>query len=131
MKKRLSGDFALEFPYAHGMVRLRRQGRTLLASLQYQGAYGLGEKFDCFNHKGCRVVNQVEEKFCFQGGKTYCPAPFFWTDTGFGLYLDTCETTVFTFGEKEILAELPCDADVVAFSGSPETIVREYMELFG
>lgn len=131
MKKRLSGDFALEFPYAHGTVRLRRQGRTLLASLQYQGAYGLGEKFDCFNHKGCRVVNQVEEKFCFQGEKTYCPAPFFWTDTGFGLYLDTCETTVFTFGEKEILAELSCDADVVAFSGSPETIVREYMELFG
>ncbi len=28
------------------------------------------------NQKGKTVVNRVEEKFCFQGEKTYCAAPF-------------------------------------------------------
>ncbi len=67
-------------------VKLSREGASLTIRLQYNGAYGMGEKFDSLNQKGHHVVNQVTEKFCFQGDKTYDPAPFFWTDTGFGLY---------------------------------------------
>ena len=96
---------------------LRREGDKLRITLTYSAAYGMGEKYDCLNHKGKRVVNEVEEKFCFQGEKTYCPAPFFFTDSGFGLYADTTETTVFDFWEDEILVLLPEDADVVLFSG--------------
>ena len=59
-------------------VQLVRQGAVLTVSLSYRGAYGMGEKYDALNQKGRVVVNQVEEKFCFQGEKTYCPAPFFW-----------------------------------------------------
>ena len=60
-----------------------RYGRPLLepcgegeltVSLHYDGAYGMGEKYNAVNQKGHTAVNEVEEKFCFQGEKTYCPA---------------------------------------------------------
>lgn len=114
-----------------GPARLHREGERLTVSLAYNGAYGMGEKYDSLNQKGKTVVNQVQEKFCFQGDKTYCPTPFFWTDTGFGLYVDTCETTVFAFGESQVDVTLPETADVVLFAGTPEEMVREYMALFG
>lgn len=120
-----------ETEIAFANAKLYREGTSLTVALAYQGAYGMGEKFDSLNQKGRTVVNQVVEKFCFQGDKTYCPAPFFWTDTGFGLYVDTCEVTSFTFGEDCITVTLPEKADVVLFSGTPETIIREYMDLFG
>ena len=116
---------------SYGAAKLSRQGKTLTVHLQYNGAYGMGEKFDSLNQKGHHVVNRVEEKFCFQGDKTYNPTPFFWTDTGFGLYVDTCETTEFDFAEDEIRVNLPECADVVLFSGTPEVMLREYMRLFG
>ena len=116
---------------SYGAAKLSRQGKTLTIYLQYNGAYGMGEKFDSLNQKGHHVVNRVEEKFCFQGDKTYNPTPFFWTDTGFGLYVDTCETTEFDFAEDEIRVNLPECADVVLFSGTPEVMLREYMCLFG
>lgn len=50
-------------------VQLVRHGAVLTVSLSYQGAYGMGEKYDALNQKGRVVVNQVEEKFCFQGEK--------------------------------------------------------------
>ena len=118
----------------------RRFGKALLVwqedgslrvYLDYRGAYGLGERFDALNQKGRRVVCEVEEKFCFQGNKSYCPAPFFWTDSGFGLYADTCEVTVFDFREDEIIAELPENCEITLFSGTPEGIVSEYISLFG
>lgn len=56
-------------------VQLVRHGAVLTVNLSYQGAYGMGEKYDALNQKGRVVVNQVEEKFCFQGEKTYCPTP--------------------------------------------------------
>ena len=116
---------------SYGAAKLSRQGKTLTIYLQYNGAYGMGEKFDSLNQKGHHVVNRVEEKFCFQGDKTYNPTSFFWTDTGFGLYVDTCETTEFDFAEDEIRINLPESADVVLFSGTPEVMLREYMCLFG
>lgn len=116
---------------SYGGGDLRRTGSRLSIRLRYHGAYGMGEKYDSLNQKGKTVVNAVQEKFCFQGEKTYCPAPFFWTDTGFGLYADTKEVTVFAFKEDCIDITLPEKADVVLFSGTPEEIIREYMGLFG
>ena len=110
---------------------LRRKGDKLRITLSYSGAYGMGEKYDALNHKGKRVINKVEEKFCFQGDKTYCPAPFFFTDSGFGLYVDTCAVTEFDFREDEIIVSLPEDADVVVFTGTPREIISEYMALGG
>ena len=126
--KRLSHQITT---YSFENAEITRSGTKLQVCLDYHGAYGMGEKFDSLNQKGNTVINQVREKFCFQGDKTYCPAPFFWTDTGFGLYVDTCETTIFSFGADQIEITLPETADVVLFSGTPETMLREYMRLFG
>ena len=114
-----------------GNAELYRDGNHLTVHVPYNGAYGMGEKYDSLNQKGKTVINQVREKFCFQGDKTYCTTPFFWTNTGFGLYVDTCEVTTFDFGEKSIEITLPETAEVVLFSGTPEEMVREYMSLFG
>ena len=114
-----------------GKAELSRDGGKLSVHVGYHGAYGMGEKYDSLNQKGKTVVNQVREKFCFQGEKTYCTTPFFWTDTGFGLYVDTCEVTTFSFQDDNIEVELPERADVILFSGTPEEIIREYMSLFG
>ena len=112
---------SLEFPYPGGMAALcwspAGERGELTVSLHYDGAYGMGEKYNAVNQKGHTAVNVVEEKFCFQGEKTYCPAPFFWTNTGFGLYAATDERTSFRFGEKAVCAELPVDCRVVLFSG--------------
>lgn len=116
---------------AFGCARLKRSGSRLTIQLPYNGAYGMGEKYNSLNQKGNTVINQVQENFCFQGDKTYCTAPFFWTDTGFGLYVDTCETTVFEFEEELVKITLPETADIVVFSGTPEEMIREYMQLFG
>lgn len=110
---------------------LHRCGDELHISLSYSAAYGMGEKYDCLNHKGKKVVNEVIEKFCFQGDKTYCPAPFFFTDSGFGLFVDTTETTSFDFRESEIFVSLPENADIVLFEGTPGKIISEYMTLGG
>lgn len=112
-------------------AEMYRDGTKLTIHLKYDGAYGMGEKYDSLNQKGKTVINQVREKFCFQGDKTYCTTPFFWTDTGFGLYVDTCEITSFNFDDNCIEIVLPETADVVLFSGTPEEMVREYMSLFG
>lgn len=131
-----SSEFTkLEWPCPGGTASLtwaQREGRGhLTIALPYRGAYGMGERYDALNQKGHTVVNRVEEKFCFQGDKTYCPAPFFWTDTGFGLYAETNEITTFRFGENRIVIELPQGCDVILFAGSPDEIIRDYMALFG
>ena len=126
---------SLEFSYPGGRAALfwSPEGKRgeLTVRLGYHGAYGMGEKYNAVNQKGYTAVNGVEEKFCFQGEKTYCPAPFLWTDTGFGLYADTAEQTAFHFDREVIRAELPVDCRVVLFEGTPGGIIQDYMSLFG
>ena len=110
---------------------LTRNGSELTIKLGYNAVFGMGEKYDCLNHKGKKVINEVEEKFCFQGEKTYCPAPFFFTDSGFGFFADTTATTSFAFNEREITVDLPEKTDIVLFNGTPREIIAEYMSLGG
>lgn len=125
--------FAIERRCYGGPVTLTWEpGQKRLAiALTYHGAYGMGEKYDALNQKGRTVTNMVEEKFCFQGSKTYCPAPFFWTDSGFGLYAGTAEITSFCFEETVIWVELPESCTVFLFFGAPADMIREYVSLFG
>ena len=71
------------------------------------GVFGLGERYDAANYLGKTAVNAVEEKFCRQGDKTYCPMPFFWTDTGLGVYAETARVTRFEFAPGDITLRLP------------------------
>ena len=130
--KRISYNIEnMVLPCLNGEAIMVRTGGVIKIKLQYNGAYGMGEKYDSFNQKGKTVVNVVQEKFCFQGEKTYCSTPFFWTDTGFGIYAETYEATSFSFEIDSIEICLPEKADIIAFSGTPEEILREYMSLFG
>ena len=97
----------------------------------YAGAFGLGERYDALNYLGKTAVNAVEEKFCRQGDKTYCPMPFFWTDSGLGVYAETARVTRFELGRGPITLHLPEGCALHVFSGSPEEIVAAYMRLTG
>lgn len=97
----------------------------------YAGVFGLGERYDALNYLGKTAVNAVEEKFCRQGDKTYCPMPFFWTDSGLGVYAETARVTRFEFGGGTITLHLPEGCALHVFSGSPEEIVAAYMRLTG
>lgn len=98
--------------------------------LPYKGAYGMGEKYNRVNQRGLTSNNQIIEKFCYQGDKTYCTAPFFFTDSGFGLYIDTMCKTKFIFRD-EILCVIPRNTELILFTGTPKSILKEYIELFG
>lgn len=103
---------------------------AITITLPYNAVFGMGERFDGVNQKGRTVVNEVVEKFCYQGNLTYCPAPFFFTDSGLGLYLDTAGSTTFEFGDS-IAVTCPADCDIVLFCGTPSQIISEYTALFG
>ena len=97
----------------------------------YAGAYGLGERYDALNYLGRTAEIAVEEKFCRQGDKSYCPMPFFWTDAGLGVWLDTARVTRFAFAPGEIVINAPGRSEIHVFAGTPREIVAEYMRLTG
>jgi alpha-D-xyloside xylohydrolase len=96
----------------------------------YKHVYGLGEKFDDINQKGHTCINQVEEKFCNQGDKTYCSVPFFFTDCGWGLFVETDCVTSFEFGD-EIRIQFPAKDNAFLFLGKPVEIVSEFNHYLG
>ncbi len=107
----------------------RKDGTQLMVQADYRGVYGLGEKFDAVNQKGKVVETQVIEKFCNQGNISYCVTPFFVTDTGLGIYIDTKKKTRISF-QDEILCEIPKDVQVYIFTGTIGDILKDYIHLF-
>ena len=107
----------------------RKDGTQLMVQTDYQGVYGLGEKFDAVNQKGKVVETQVIEKFCNQGNISYCVTPFFVTDAGVGIYIDTKKKTKISFQDK-ILCEIPEEAQVYIFTGTIGDILKDYIYLF-
>ena len=116
---------------AHFTCTGTSDGIEVRISHGYAGAFGLGERYDALNYLGKTAVNAVEEKFCRQGDKTYCPMPFFWTDSGLGVYAETARVTRFEFERGTITLHLPEGCALHVFSGSPEDIVAAYMCLTG
>lgn len=137
MEERIMGKGPWQQIAALGKGRqavLRREpaGQTDLLSIEvpYAGVYGMGEKYNGLNQKGKTVINQVVEKFCRQGENTYLAAPFFVTDTGLGIYVETDEKTEFRF-QQTIGCRIPADAKVHIFTGTIDEIIAAYMKLFG
>lgn len=65
------------------------QTKLLTMSLAYSAVYGMGERYNGLNQNDRIVKIEVEEKFCNQGDKSYCPSPFFFTDTWFSYNVTT------------------------------------------
>ena len=112
----------------HAQIR-RTEAEKLVIDIPYQGVYGLGEKFDAVNQKGKTVETQVIEKFCNQGNISYCVTPFFVTDSGLGIYINTRKKTVISL-QDEIICEIPKEAEVTVFTGSIGEIIQDYVGLF-
>ena len=106
-------------------------GYEIHIETEYAGAYGLGERFDAVNYLGRAAEIAVEEKICRQGDKSYCPMPFFWTDGGLGLWLDTARVTRFSFAQGEIVINVPVKCEIHIFTGTPQEIVAEHMRCTG
>ena len=104
---------------------------TVRVEHECSGVFGLGERYDAVNYLGRTAVNAVEEKFCRQGDRTYCPMPFFWTDCGLGVYAQTARVTGFEFAPGVFTLHLPEECALHVFAGTPEEIVAEYMRLTG
>ena len=109
-----------------------RQLRTRMRiTSDYRCVYGLGERFNGVNQIGKRVVCRVEEKFCNQGDISYLVTPFFMTDAGFGVYIETDEETEFDFGKDEIICLYPSEAKVHMLYGSMKEILEQYIKRIG
>ncbi|MBQ6484790.1 MAG: hypothetical protein IJI90_07270 [Carnobacterium sp.] len=104
---------------------------VLRIDLTYQAAFGCGERYHTLNLKGHRISIAVEEKFCEQFDKTYCPVPFFLTDSGFGLYAATGQAFEIAFKDDFIEANIPLGTEITLFSGDAPKIISDYMALFG
>ncbi|MGX9824663.1 TIM-barrel domain-containing protein [Lactococcus lactis] len=103
----------------------------LRIDIEYSAAFGGGERYHIVNIKGHRINIEVEEKFCEQFDKSYCPMPFFLTNNGFGLYVNTGQPINFAFEDDFILANVPLGTEITLFSGTTEEIISDYMSLFG
>lgn len=109
---------------------------SIVTEADYQAAFGLGERFDRVNQKDLSKTIAVIEKFTRQGEMTYCPVPFFFTDSGFGIYVDTCCISKFDFGADKISVDICRDSlgklpDVYLFTGSPKEILSSFVDLTG
>ena len=101
----------------------------------YQSIYGMGERFNRVNQKGLTVASEIIEKFCNQGDISYCPIPFFFTDHGFGVFVDTFTVTQFRF-EEDIEISISRDSlgrwpVIYFFNGTPKDIIRAYSDITG
>ncbi|MFR3289533.1 MAG: hypothetical protein ACLTSG_04235 [Lachnospiraceae bacterium] len=73
----------------------------------------------------------MEEKFCFQGNKSHCTAPFVLDGQRLQAVRRHLARPPFRLSGGRILAQLPEGCEVTLFSGTPEGIISEYISLFG
>lgn len=102
---------------------------------KYHSVFGMGERFNRVNQNGFTVHVEVIEKFCNQGSISYCPIPFFFTDQGFGVYVDTHTVSEFKF-EDRIQIQIKKDSKgklpiVYFLEGTPKEIIESFSELTG
>lgn len=108
------------------------QTKLLTMSLAYSAVYGMGERYNGLNQNDRIVKIEVEEKFCNQGDKSYCPSPFFFTDTGFSFCTLSGGTLIFDFTQKNvIMVHASGNCKFIFNAGTPEKLISEYMSLSG
>lgn len=98
-----------------------------------RAVYGLGERYCSVNHIGRTLKSQVIEKFCEQGEAAYLPLPFYHTDDGHGVFVNTAYEVTFHFTEGRFSIELPADAsyELYFLYGTPKEIIAQFIKLTG
>lgn len=128
--------FALRFPWE---ARVGADGEVLALKQRFdldaRCVFGLGEKFDAVNQRGCRPEAKVVERFTQQGEQTYLPVPFFFTETGVGFLRQTARSAQMDFTEGFSIAQRTDGLNVLCedrlFLGSPAQILKELQEETG
>lgn len=118
------------FSEANFLISLFEDTCVIKISTDYRGVFGTGERFNAINLRGKAIKNQVVEQFCNQGELTYLSIPFFLTDSGLGVFLDTKEVTEFDFYD-DIIIKCPVNSKLFVFTGEPKEIVKEFNSLLG
>jgi alpha-D-xyloside xylohydrolase len=128
--KRLSQPvFQVDLPI---VVRVDGKGNVHSVSQPFRlpgkAVYGLGEKFDGVNQKGKCVLCRVVEKFTHQGGQTYLPVPFFFTEKGFGCFCRTSRDVEMDFTKEAVLTQgTPSSGlltEMLLLLGTPQRILK-------
>ena len=110
---------------------------TFRYATQCKAVYGLGERFDSVNHLGRAMETVIFEKFTNQGRAAYLPIPFYYTDSGHGVFIDTLCRVDYDFGTDGqavfvVGARIGIDGkmpDIHLFFGTPREIVGKYTGL--
>lgn len=105
-------------------------GLFVTVNLPYSGAYGMGEHFHCVNYKGKTIRHLVKEVFCNQDENTYLSIPFFVTDTGFGMYIDSDESFDIVFGDN-ITFNVSKTTKAEVFIGNPIEVIGKFNKMIG
>ena len=62
--------------------------------------YGFGLQLKAFNHRGNKITCRVNADPRSASGDSHAPVPFFVTDEGWGMYVDTARNAVFQCGSE-------------------------------
>lgn len=101
-----------------------------------EGVYGFGERYNRLNQRGQILSNRVFEQYKNQKLKTYMPIPFLFTNTGWGLLLQSDRTIDFDLGatrpdQLTIQAETDNRLSMVFLTGNPGEILKNFYALEG
>ncbi len=80
----------------------REHIKTIICTFQNRDEkfYGFGERYNALNQSGHTPDNFVYNQYKEQGLRTYIPMPFFTSDHGYGMLLDTTAYSSFDMAEK-------------------------------
>ncbi len=96
---------------------------------------GLGERFGAFEKRGQRIETRVTQPNGVVSADSYSPVPFYYSDRGYGLFVDTAADATFDVGATSPSSlELGLSAaplSVTVFVGTPKEVLKSYTDLTG
>ncbi|MFB6242943.1 MAG: TIM-barrel domain-containing protein, partial [Halobaculum sp.] len=98
--------------------------------------YGCGEQFGGVDHRGESITARVRQPNGTVSTDTYLPVPFYLSDRGYGVFVDTAADVQFDFGATAPATTSLTVADsalsVTVFRGpEPADVLRQYTALTG
>ncbi|ERG94448.1 alpha-xylosidase [Haloquadratum walsbyi] len=116
-------------------LEVTRTGFTT-RSYPTESFFGLGEQFSRFEKRGQRITTSVTQAHGVNSSDTYAPIPFFISDRGYGMLVETAADTTFDFGHTTpdvtaIDVESPVLSIVLFVGSSFKDIISSYTRLSG
>lgn len=112
------------------MVKTEGKEAKVAIKTEYRNAFGMGEHFDTPLYKGRSVTHLVKEKFCNQGPDTYLSIPFFFTNTGLGVFIDSDASFTVDFSDSITFA-VSVDTQIEVFTGTACEIISSFNKMLG